>query len=88
MAELLTGVGIVLGLLVIIILIIIFSTLFMVQQQTMAIIERFGKFRRTAGAGLHIRAPFGIDRVIQRVHLRIKQNNILKPKQKTMFCPP
>ncbi|MDD2362250.1 MAG: hypothetical protein PHH84_04745 [Oscillospiraceae bacterium] len=59
MAELLTGAGIVLAMLIIIILIIIFSTLFIVQQQTIAIIERFGRFRRTTGAGLHTRAPFG-----------------------------
>ena len=76
MAELLTGIGIFLGIFGIIVLIIILSTLFIVQQQTVAIIERFGKFRRTAGAGLHARAPFGIDCIVQRVQLRIQQNNI------------
>ena len=61
---------------VIIILVIILSTLFIVQQQTIAIIERFGKFQKVSAAGLHTRAPFGIDRIVQRVQLRIQQNNI------------
>ncbi|MCL2333088.1 MAG: SPFH domain-containing protein [Actinomycetia bacterium] len=57
-------------------LILLLSTLFIVQQQTVAIVERFGKFRRTAEAGLHARLPFGIDRVVQRMPLRIQQNDI------------
>ncbi|HOJ47644.1 MAG TPA: SPFH domain-containing protein [Bacillota bacterium] len=60
----------------IVVVFILFSSLFIVQQQTIAIVERFGKFRRTAAAGLHIRAPFGIDRIVYRVPLRIQQNNI------------
>lgn len=76
MAEILTAVGVAIGIFIVVMLIGVLSTLFIVQQQTIAVIERFGKFRRTAGAGLHARAPFGIDRVVQRVPLRIQQNNI------------
>ena len=54
----------------------ILSSLFIVQQQSTAIVERFGKFRREASAGLHLCAPFGIDRIVTRVPLRIQQNNI------------
>ncbi len=57
-------------------LVLWFSTFYTVQQETIAIIERFGKFHRTAEAGLHSRLPFGIDRVAERVPLRIQQNNI------------
>ncbi len=52
------------------------SAFYIVQQQTIAIIERFGKFHRIAKAGLHSRSPFGVDRIVQRVPLRIQQNNI------------
>jgi regulator of protease activity HflC (stomatin/prohibitin superfamily) len=57
-------------------LLLILSMLFIVQQQTIAVVERFGKFRRVADAGLHVRAPFGIDRIAQRMPLRIQQNDI------------
>ena len=60
----------------VIILIIIISMLYIVQQQTVAIIERFGKFHKASKAGLHIRLPFGIDRIVVRMQLRIQQNNI------------
>ena len=73
MGELIIGLISVLGLLV---LIIVLTTLYIVQQQTIAVIERFGKFHRTAGAGLHPRMPFNIDRIVKRVQLRIQQNNI------------
>ncbi|MCL1919223.1 MAG: SPFH domain-containing protein [Peptococcaceae bacterium] len=57
-------------------LIIFFTTLYIVQQQTVAVVERFGKFHRATVAGLRARAPFGIDRIVSRVPLRIQQNNI------------
>ncbi|MCY4508027.1 MAG: hypothetical protein OXG35_13875 [Acidobacteria bacterium] len=31
---------------------------FIVQQQTVAVVQRLGKFDRLAEAGLHIRVPF------------------------------
>lgn len=76
MTNIVIGLGILMGFIGLIILSIILSTVFIVQQQTIAIVERFGKFRHTAAAGLHIRAPFGIDRIVQRMQLRIRQNNI------------
>ncbi|MDD3832919.1 MAG: SPFH domain-containing protein [Oscillospiraceae bacterium] len=76
MDEILTGLLFSFIFLGAIVLILIISALYIVQQQTIAVIERFGKFRRTVSAGLHIRAPLGIDRIVHRVPLRIQQNTI------------
>jgi len=76
MGDIIGGVGLFLGILAVIILILICTTMYIVQQQTIVIIERFGKFLRSSSAGLHIRAPFGVDRIVQRVQLRIQQSNI------------
>ena len=48
---------------------------FIVRQQTIAIIERFGRFRRTARPGLGWRL-FLIDRVVARMSLRIQQLDV------------
>jgi len=45
------------------------SSLFTVKQQTAAIIERLGKFQKTATAGLNWKVPF-IDKIVQVVDLR------------------
>lgn len=48
------------------------SCFFTVQQQNRAIVERFGKYVRTAKPGLNFKSPF-IDHVVQRVSLRVQQ---------------
>lgn len=48
---------------------------FTVQQQSTAIIQRFGKFSRTAGPGLHFRLPF-IENVAGSVNLRVQQLDV------------
>ena len=50
----------------------IFTMPFTVKQQTSAIIERFGKFKRTARPGLNFKLPF-IEHVAQRVSLKVQQ---------------
>jgi len=60
----------------IVIILIFFTSLYIVEQQTIAIIERFGRFKKTSESGLSIRIPFGIDRIVKRMQLRIQQNNI------------
>ena len=55
-----------------IILFILASGLFVVKQQTCAIVERLGKFHRIAEAGLSWLIP-GIDRIASRISLRIHQ---------------
>jgi len=50
----------------------IFSGFFTVQQQSRAIVERFGRYVRTAKPGLNFKIPY-IDYVVQRVSLRVQQ---------------
>ena len=52
--------------------IVLALSLFTVEQQTAAVIERFGKFVRIAGPGLNVKVPL-IDRVAHRVSLRVLQ---------------
>lgn len=56
---------------------IIASTLYVVRQQSVAIIERFGRYQKTATSGIHIRMPFGIDKIAARVQLRLLQSEIV-----------
>ena len=46
--------------------------IFTVQQQTRAIVERFGRYLRTAGPGLNVKVPF-VDYIVQNVSLRVQQ---------------
>jgi regulator of protease activity HflC (stomatin/prohibitin superfamily) len=55
-----------------IIVILLLASFFTVKQQTRAIIERFGRYVRTARPGLSMKIPF-IDRIVQRVSLRVQQ---------------
>jgi regulator of protease activity HflC (stomatin/prohibitin superfamily) len=50
-------------------------SLFTVQQQTAAVVERFGKYLRTCNSGLHIKIPL-IDVVQPALSLRILQLNV------------
>ncbi len=61
-------------LLIIVALIIIFfaASLFTIEQQTIGVVERFGKFLRLAGPGLHARIPL-IDKVATRMSLQVEQ---------------
>lgn len=62
---------------IVIILSILASTLYVVKQQTVAIIERFGKYQTTSQSGIHLRMPFGIDKIAARVQLRLLQTEII-----------
>ena len=53
-------------------IIVILSGLFTVEQQTRAIVERFGRFVRIAGPGLNFKVPI-IDRVAGRVTHRVRE---------------
>ena len=59
----------------IIFLIILFTGLFTVRQQTSALIERFGKFKKVSPAGLNFKIPL-IDRIAGRVSLRVQQLDV------------
>ena len=62
-------------------LIILASGLFTVEQQTRAIVERFGKCQRIASPGLNFKVPM-IDRVAARVTHRVRELEI-KVESKT-----
>ena len=50
---------------------IVISSLYVVKQQSVAIIERFGRYQKISDSGIHMRAPFGIDKIAARVQLRV-----------------
>ena len=56
---------------------VVASTLYVVRQQTVVIIERFGKYQTTSGSGMHVRLPFGIDKIAARIQLRLLQSEIV-----------
>lgn len=57
------------------IFVILFSGVFTVEQQTIAIIERFGRFIKIANPGLHFKIPI-VDRVAGRLTLRVRQLDV------------
>ncbi|HSD55784.1 MAG TPA: SPFH domain-containing protein [Candidatus Saccharimonadales bacterium] len=54
---------------------LIIDGFFIVRQQTVAIVERFGRFKTVGKAGLNIKMPF-IDRVVGKPSLRIQQLDV------------
>jgi regulator of protease activity HflC (stomatin/prohibitin superfamily) len=69
------------GIIIAWIVIVVFAILFLcmgiytVKQQTYAVIERFGKYARIAGPGLHIKWPI-IEAVVGRVSIRVRELNV------------
>lgn len=57
-------------------LIILFSSFFTVKQQTLVVIERFGKFNSIRNSGLQLKLPI-IDRIAGRINLRIQQLDVI-----------
>ncbi|MDN2989017.1 SPFH domain-containing protein [Streptococcus suis] len=62
---------------VLITLILIASGLYVVKQQTVAIIERFGKYQKTSTSGINFKIPFGVDVIAARIQLRMLQSEIV-----------
>jgi regulator of protease activity HflC (stomatin/prohibitin superfamily) len=54
----------------------IWLVLFVVEQQTVAIVERFGRFSRISKPGLHFKIPI-VDKVAGRLSLRIQQLDVV-----------
>lgn len=65
------GIGVVAALIVLMAL----AGLFTVEQQTRAVIERFGKYQKSCGPGLHWKLP-GIDHISGRITHRIRELEI------------
>jgi regulator of protease activity HflC (stomatin/prohibitin superfamily) len=57
-------------------IVFIASMLFVVKQQTAAIVERLGKFNSIKSAGLNFKFPV-LDKVVYRMNLRIQQLDVL-----------
>lgn len=67
---------ILLPLLGVITLIVLFSGIFIVKQQSAAVIERFGKFTSIRNSGLQLKFPI-IDQVAGRINLKVQQLDVL-----------
>lgn len=63
------------GIVLMLALILVLGSLFIVEQQSTAVIERFGRFLRTAQAGLNIKILF-VDQIQGRVCLRVRQLDV------------
>ncbi len=59
----------------VLLLTILLTGLFTVRQQTAAIVERFGKFKKISSAGLNFKIPL-IDQIAGRVSLRVQQLDV------------
>ena len=64
-----------LGFLFVIAVIFLVAGIYVVRQQSAAIIERFGRFKRISNSGLHFRIPI-VDRIAGRLNLRIQQLDV------------
>ncbi|WP_405200138.1 SPFH domain-containing protein [Christiangramia sp. LLG6405-1] len=62
--------------LAILLLLLIFSGIFVVRQQTSAVVERFGKFTSIRNSGLQLKVPL-IDQVAGRINLKVQQLDVL-----------
>ncbi|MCI1901938.1 MAG: SPFH domain-containing protein [Bifidobacteriaceae bacterium] len=61
-----------LGVVVVIAIVLLIQAIFVVQQQKVFIIERFGKFHGIRTAGFHLRIPI-VDRIASRISLKVFQ---------------
>lgn len=63
--------------LIIIFVFLLLSAVYVVRQQSVAIIERFGRYHKTSSSGINFRLPLGIDKIAARVQLRLLQSEIV-----------
>jgi len=66
---------------ILIVLLVVWRSLRIVGQQTIKIVERFGRFHRALGPGLNVILPF-VDRVKRTIDLRTQQVSV--PKQEVI----
>ena len=76
---------IVLVIFLMVLLSVVASTLYVVRQQTVVIIERFGKYQTTSGSGIHVRLPL-IDKLLRVFSCVLLQSEIVvETKLRIMF---
>lgn len=63
--------------LIVIFIFLMLSAVYVVRQQSVAIIERFGRYHKTSSSGINFRLPLGIDKIAARVQLRLLQSEIV-----------
>lgn len=59
----------------VLLLFLYFASVFTIRQQTVGIIERFGKFNKTVQAGLNIKIPL-VDKLVVRMNMRVQQLDV------------
>jgi len=59
-----------------IVVLLVFMAIFIVTQQTAAVVERFGRFQSIRQSGLQIRIPL-VDRIAGRLSLKIQQLDVI-----------
>lgn len=64
------------GIILIITIAVIVLAFFVVKQQTVAIMERFGKFHSVRQSGLHVKIPF-VDKIAGKLSLKIQQLDVI-----------
>ena len=57
-------------------LIILISSVFIVKQQTAAVIERFGRFTSVRNSGIQLKLPL-VDKIAGRNNLKIQQLDVI-----------
>ncbi|MBX7153041.1 SPFH domain-containing protein [bacterium] len=57
-------------------LILLMSSFFVIKQQTVGVIERFGKFHRMARPGLGMKVPI-MDKLVARITIRVQQLDVV-----------
>ena len=68
------------------VILLIASGLYVVRQQTVAIIERFGKYQLTSASGIHLRLPFELIKLLRVSNYVCFNRKLLsKLRQRTMF---
>jgi regulator of protease activity HflC (stomatin/prohibitin superfamily) len=68
-------IGVSLGLSAVLLVILMFAPFYTVEQQTAALVQRFGKFVRVAYPGLNLRIPL-IETIAGRINLRVQQLDV------------
>ena len=66
---------IILGAVAAILLLALLNAVFIVEQQTVAIVARFGKFLCAGSAGINVKIPF-VDSIVGRISLRVLQLDV------------
>lgn len=56
--------------------ILFMGSFFVMKQQTVGVIERFGKFKRLAQAGLRFKVPI-MDKLVTRMNMRVQQLDVV-----------